>query len=29
MDTLTKLSCPDVRTSILKVIGGDSLANSF
>ena len=29
MDTLTKAACPDVRTSILKVIGGDSFANSF
>ena len=29
MDTLTKASCPDVRTNILKIIGGDSFANSF
>ncbi len=29
MDTLTKAACPDVRTSVLKVIGGDSFANSF
>ena len=29
MDTLTKAACPDVRTSVLKVIGGDNFANSF
>ena len=29
MDSLTKASCPEIRTSVLKIIGGDSFANSF
>ena len=29
MDTLIKASCPEIRTSILKLIGSDSLANGF
>jgi len=29
MDTLTEASCPEVRTSVLKIIGGDSFADSF
>jgi hypothetical protein len=29
MDTLTVASCPEVRTNVLKIIGGDSFANSF
>lgn len=29
MDTLTKASCPDIRTTVLKVIGSDSFANGF
>jgi len=29
MDTLTKASCPQVRTDVLKLIGGDSFANGF
>ena len=29
MDTLTQAACPDVRASVLKLIGGDTLANSF
>jgi hypothetical protein len=29
MDTLTKASCPEVRTNILKLIGSDSLATGF
>lgn len=29
MDTLTKASCPDTRTTILKLIGTESFANGF
>ena len=29
MDTLTKASCPEIRTNVLKLIGGDSFANGF
>ena len=29
MDTLTKASCPEIRTNVLEFIGGDSFANSF
>ncbi len=29
MDTLTRASCPEIRTNVLKIIGGDSFANSF
>jgi hypothetical protein len=29
MDTLTKASCPEIRTNVLKTLGGDSFANSF
>jgi len=29
MDTLTKASCPEIRTNVLTFIGGDSFANSF
>lgn len=29
MDTLTEASCPKVRTDILKLLGGDSFANSL
>ncbi len=29
MDTLTEASCPDVRASVLRIIGGDNFANSF
>ena len=29
MDTLTKASCPDIRTKVLKLIGSDSFANGF
>jgi hypothetical protein len=29
MDTLTEASCPDVRTNVLKYIGGARLADSF
>lgn len=29
IDTLTEASCPDVRTDVLKILGGDSFANAF
>jgi len=29
MDTLTSASCPATRTTVLKIIGDDSFANSF
>ena len=29
MDTLTLASCPGTRTTVLKIIGGGSFANSF
>ncbi len=29
MDSLTEASCPEIRTKVLKTIGGDSFANSF
>ena len=29
MDAQTVASCPEVRTNVLKVIGGDSFANAF
>ncbi|HEX7491984.1 MAG TPA: hypothetical protein VF337_09815 [Candidatus Limnocylindrales bacterium] len=29
MDTLTKASCPDTRTTILQLIGAESFANGF
>jgi hypothetical protein len=29
MDSLTEASCPEIRTNVLKIIGGDSFANSF
>jgi hypothetical protein len=29
MDTLTKASCPDTRTTVLKLIGADSFGNGF
>ena len=29
MDTLTKVSCPDIRTNVLKLIGSASFANGF
>jgi len=29
MDTLTKASCPDIRTNVLKLIGSDSFANGL
>ncbi len=29
MDTLTESACPEVRTTILKLLGGDSFANSL
>ena len=29
MDTLTKASCPEIRTNVLEFIGGASFANSF
>ena len=29
MDTLTEAACPEIRTNLLKIIGGDSFANGF
>ena len=29
IDVLTKASCPDVRTNVLKILGEDSFANSL
>ena len=29
MDTVTKASCPEIRTSVLRLIGSDSFANGL
>jgi len=29
MDTLTEAACPEIRTTVLKLLGGDSFANSL
>ena len=29
MDTLTQAACPEIRTTVLKLLGGDSFANSL
>jgi hypothetical protein len=29
MDTLTEAACPEIRTTVLKLLGGDNFANSL
>jgi hypothetical protein len=29
MDTLTEAACPEIRTTILELLGGDSFADSL
>jgi hypothetical protein len=29
MDTLTEVSCPEIRANVLKIVGGDSFANGL